>query len=258
MKEPVGIDSVYAELIKLEDENYVYGLSGYQFYMSSKTADNKNNFFLWKMIETYQYTSIHELYAIYNNGRLYFSNYHLFDEYKNRYICWMTENVNIILTGKTSNLLIPRISNQPLHFVGTDTWKLQERYSLLLKQYSISEEAYYFWKGIEDQISEENFLVAYQPYNIIGNVRNINNPKEEVFGNFTVASVTEKRIFLDSPRTAFYYITKCSINYDYTRVRPPVFVIIGYEGELGSVKEGCIDCTYFGGSVTKPDFWIDK
>lgn len=255
IKQSVGIDTIYAELVYLDDIEYVYGLPGYQFYMNSETASTQDNFLLWKMIETYQYTSIHKLFAIWDGVILHTNNYGMFDKYINRYRCWKTENVKMISTAKTSNLSIPKISNHPLHFVGTDTRKLQERYSLLLKQYAIGETDYYYWKGLEDLISQENFLIANQPYNLVGNIRNTMDKNEQVFGNFTVASVTEKRIFLDPPRATFYYTKLCYRNYDYKK---GVFIVIGDEGRLASVKEGCIDCTYFGGVTNKPDFWVDK
>ncbi|NOQ27527.1 MAG: DUF4249 family protein [Bacteroidales bacterium] len=251
MKGSVEIDSVYAELIEIEDINYIYGLPGYQFYIDTKTASNQESYFLWNMIETYQYRANYPLWDIINMDDI------TLEEYKELYRCWKTRNSGYIFTGKTSNLTIPKIVHQPLHFVGTDTKKLQERYSLLLKQYSIGKESYYFWKSIEDQNSEENFLVASQPYNVIGNIKNINNPDESVFGNFTVASVTQKRIFIDAPRVAFYYDDGCSLNFDFKPYLPAFLVDIDDWG-IAKVNEGCINCTFEGGEATKPDFWIDK
>jgi hypothetical protein len=251
MKEPVEIESVYAELIITEEEDYYYGLPGYQFYTDSETASDQDSYLLWNLIETYQYRANYPLWGIINMENI------TLEEYKELYRCWKTQNSGYIFTGKTSNLTIPKIIHQPLHFVGTDTKKLQERYSLLLKQYSIGKESYYFWKSIEDQDSEENFLVASQPYNIIGNIKNINNPDESVFGNFTVASVTEKRIFIDAPRVAFYYDDGCSLNFDFKPYLPAFLVDIEDWG-IAKVNEGCINCTIEGGDATKPDFWIDK
>jgi hypothetical protein len=262
MKPPIEIESVYANLTNVEDINYVHGLPGYQFYITTKLTENYDNFLLWQLEETYEYTSIHELFAIYDGISLRTANYDLYDEYKNKYRCWKTQSVNTIYTGKTDNLVVPKINDLPLHFVGTDSRRLQERYSILVKQYSINEQSYYFWKNIQNQIEEDNILFATQPYNIPGNISNIANPDEVVFGNFTVASVTEKRIFVDAPRVPFYYVTKCSTIEDYAAIMPPVFIVVIEQeteySELGAVHQACIDCTYDGGSNIKPDFWIDK
>lgn len=261
MKPPVEIDSLYAMLTNKEHVDYVYGLPGYQFYITTKLAENQDNFLLWQLEETYQYTAIHELFAIYDGTELRRGDYDLFVEYQNKYRCWKTQNVKNIYTGKTNNLVIPKINDLALHFVGTDSRRLQERYSLLVKQYSISEEAYYFWNAIQDQIEEDNFLFATQPYNIPGNISNVNNPHEIVYGGFTVASVITKRIFVDSPRVPYYYTKKCSTIEDYSKVSPPAFIVVvekeNENSALGSVHQSCIDCTSRGGEIIKPDFWID-
>ncbi len=262
MKPPVEIESVYAVLTNEENIDYVYGLPGYQFYITTKLAENQDNFLLWQLEETYQYTAIHELFAIYDGINLRTADYDLYSEYTSKYRCWKTQNVKNIYTGKTNNLVSPKINDLPLHFVGTDSRRLQERYSILVKQYSINEQSYYFWKNIQDQIEEDNILFATQPYNIPGNINNIKDPNETVYGNFTVATVTEKRIFVDAPRVPFYYITKCSTIENYSSVMPPAFIVVveneTESSDLGAVHQACIDCTYYGGSNIKPDFWIDK
>ncbi|MCB2196680.1 MAG: DUF4249 domain-containing protein [Bacteroidetes bacterium] len=262
MKPPVEIESVYAILTNRENLDYVFGLPGYQFYVNTELAENQNNFLLWQIEETYQYTSIHELFAIFDGHDLRTADYDLYNEYTSKYRCWKTHNVKNIYTGKTDNLVSPKINDLPLHFVGTDSRRLQERYSILVKQYSINEQSYYFWKNIQNQIEEDNILFATQPYNIPGNIVNMNNPEEMVYGNFTVASVTEKRLFVDAPVVPFYYVTYCSTIEDYSKVVPPVFIVVvekeDENSELGAVHQACIDCTYYGGSNSKPDFWIDK
>ncbi|NOQ24101.1 MAG: DUF4249 family protein [Bacteroidales bacterium] len=257
MKVPIEIDSIYAELSYHEHEDYPLGLPGYQFYTDSKMASTQDNYFLWNMIETYKYIADYRLYALFDGfvtipGKL--------TDYENLYTCWKTQNVNYFFTAKTSNLSVPQISHQPLHFVGTDSRRLQERYSLFLKQYTIGEETYYFWKGIADQSTEENFLVANQPYNIIGNIKNINNPNQTVHGNFTVASVSQKRIFFDRPNVAFYY-NPCEVEYkieEYIKFYHPPFYYVLTEIGLGIVQEWCVDCTFDDGEAFKPAFWIDK
>lgn len=251
MKELVEIDTIYTELIRKEVFGFYYGLPGYQFYMDTKTATGYDNYYLWKMDETYQYTAKYRLISVYNTELTY-------ADYINLYRCWKTERVKYFFTGKTANLLSPVITKQPLHFVGTETRRLQERYSLLLKQYSITQNAYYFWKNVEALNAEENFLFTTQPYNIIGNIKNKENPDEIIYGYFTVASVSQKRIFVDRPRTAFYYSESCGVNYnieDLIISARPLF-IVGADLGPAAVSEWCIDCTSDGGEPVVPDFWI--
>jgi hypothetical protein len=255
MKDPIEIDTIYAELLYHEDEDYPYGLPGYQFYVTTKEVSNQESYILWRMFETYRYTADYPLHSIGLQGAQVLVDIDTCNEFSDVYWCWKTQKSCSMFTGKTSNLTIPKISNQPLNFVGTDSKRLQLRYSLLLKQYSIDEEAYYYWKRIEDQISEKNFLVSSQPYNITGNVKNINNHDESVYGYFTVVSATQKRIFVNRPPDVDFYFEKCFVCYD-----PPCTQhwVISDIGRYGTVHTNCLDCTSEGGEVKKPDFWIDK
>jgi hypothetical protein len=207
------------------------------------------------MIETYQYHADYKLYGMYDKwGEFQKVGIGMSDIFNDVYWCWKTQNSGYIVTGTTQNLSTPQISKQPILFVGTDTRKLQKRYSLLVNQYTITEEAHSFWKKIEDQSSNDNFLVANQPFKIVGNLKNINNPDESVYGYFTVASADQKRVFVDEPSAPFYY-TICFVDYEAPFISN--YWVISNEERLGTVYESCLDCTSKGGDIIKPDFWID-
>ena len=254
--EPIEIQSFYSELIFLENLNFIpNGLPGHQFYVDTKEVSNTDNYFLWQMIESYQYIADFELYSIFDGFVTLYANLNELPQYDNLYRCWKTQNVHYIYTGETNTLNTNKITKKSLHFVGTNTRRLMERYSVLLNQYTIEEDAYFYWRDIEKQISEKNILAATQPYNISGNVINVNDPDETVYGFFTVASINQKRIFVDKPRAPFYYETCCI-----GCIKGPPPVIMGiYDGQsLTRTKESCIDCRSKGGVTVKPDFWIDK
>lgn len=273
LKEAVEIESVEYELVVKEHEDYPYGLPGYQFYVSSKQAEKNDNYFLWQLTETYEYTNDYKVTDYFigyetvlindsaviqeatNDTLLQFFN-------EKVYTCWRTQSVNYIYTGRTDNLSIPKIVKQPLEFVTTETKRLSVRYSLLVKQYTVNEQSFYYWEQLEKQSSNDNFLVASQPYSIIGNIRNVNNEDDLVFGYFTVGSVHEKRVFADKPNKPPYY-EKCLVITDQetisdilSRRNPPFYFATTDDGE-GLIEEKCIDCRNEGGTTRKPDFWID-
>ncbi|MCD4834182.1 MAG: DUF4249 domain-containing protein [Bacteroidales bacterium] len=261
LKELVDLDSVYAESTKLIDIDYPFGLPGYQFYINTKTAPTQENYFLWSMTETFEYDIDHELaYVETRFGDYLYNN----PRYDTLITCWRTQNVNYIFTGTTSKLSIPQIAHQPLHFVGTDTKKLTKGYSALIQQYTIGENAYNYWQGIEEQSSNENLLVSSQPYTIKGNIENINNDEEIVLGYFTVASVSQKRIFVEKSYDPFYYnacliITDILAISDHKKKFPaPYFWVKVDDGAFGITDKHCIDCRNEGGNLEKPEFWIDQ
>jgi len=253
LPEPVGIDSLFPKLIYQESLSYPLGLPGYQFYINTKKSNSLENYFLWDLTETYQYTAEYIVVDFINLENATPEDYYKY------YRCWKTQKIKNLYTGKTSNLVVPQIVEHPLHFVSTNTRRLQERYSLLLKQYSINKETYSYYKNIENLFSSENFLSTSQPYNVIGNIKNSKNESELVFGNFTVASVIQKRIYVNAPNVPFYF-EKCGIGFDLIELKrrsTPVYLVIAENGLMGGVAEPCINCTFEGGVIEKPDFWID-
>ena len=64
------------------------------------------------------------------------------------------------------------------------------------QQYSISEEAYKYYKTLKDLLENNSGLNAPLPSPLIGNLYNPNDRDENVLGRFTVASGSSKSIFI--------------------------------------------------------------
>ena len=94
---------------------------------------------------------------------------------------------------------------------------------------------------------------------------NINEPSETILGYFTVASVSQKRIFVDKIPADFYYPT-CLVLTDSRAISdfkrnhgPPYFWVDAGENFPGLLTwNGCVDCRNDGGELDKPDFWIEQ
>lgn len=265
MKPVLEIDSVYAELTSQEDLDYPYGLPGFQFYVDSKPAVDKETYVMWNIVETYKYEADYKLHALYYYGDYFYTNRSMDTiaqitglNYDTIYTCWKTDPVRNIFTGQIANLSDLKIKWQPLHFVGTQTKKLSVKYSLFVEQCSISKDAYNFWESIREQISDESFLYTKQPYNITGNLQNIDDTEELTFGYFTVASVSEKRVFYERPNTTFYFEKGYAADpIDLNKKAQPVYLILRDVLGMAFVHKDCVDCRTEGGVIKKPDFWVD-
>ena len=262
LKAPVGIDSVYAEIEYRQDVNYDYDLVGYQFYLNTELAEQDTNFYFWRADATYHYQSDFTI-RWYYDGQL-----NWFHGPDSLYNCWSTYRVGRIFTKSTQFMTIPRIDRYPLHYINTQTRQLSVRYSLLVKQYTIGKEAYVFWNGLEEQNSDQEGLYMSQPYQINGNVKNIDDNAEPVLGYFLVAGVSEKRIFVDRPKypILLYYSVCLLSEADFEAygqlgwadpVSYPIYAIETNGGRRAVPNQACVDCRLKGGTITKPDFWID-
>ena len=167
----------------------------------------------------------------------------------------------------TRSLTTPVITGFPLHYVNTQTRVLSVRYSLLVKQYALNEEAFTYWSKLEEMNSDQGSLYTQQPYQTRGNLRNVDDEDETVLGYFLVAGISEKRIFVDRPNSLPFYYPICDLDeadfeaYGMLNMADPVFYpIYAIEtpgGRRAVPPQGCVDCRRHGGTIFKPEFWID-
>ena len=262
LKEPGLIDTVYAMVEYRQDVNYPYDLAGYQFYIDTKPDDHDTNYYLWNLEATYKYQSDF-LIRWYFNGTL---NWMV--NIDTLYNCWKNYVVNDIFLYSTEGLSARAIKGYPLHYVNTETRRLSVRYSLLVKQFTISKQAYIFWNAVKEHNSNDATLYSKQPYQIRGNVFNISDVTEPVLGYFHVAGISEKRIFIDRPKAPVpLRYPVCDLDegdfHSYGQmfmadpVFYPLFAVESPGGRRATPPKGCTDCTEKGGTTTKPDFWID-
>lgn len=259
---PVGIDSVYGIIEYRQDEKFDHELAGYQFYLDTEMAEQDTNYFLWRAEATFHYQSDFTI-RWYYNGTL-----NWFHGPDSLYNCWKSYKIARIFSGSTQSLNIPKINKYALHFVNTETRQLSIKYSLFIRQFTINEAAYEFWNGLEKQSSEQDNLYTTQPFQISGNVYNLNDASEPVLGYFMVAGISERRIFVERPpiMVPFYY-NVCELDngdfHSYAQLSMadpvfyPIYAIETPGGRRAVPSQECVDCRLKGGSIEKPDFWED-
>lgn len=266
LQETVAIDSIYAHLEFRYSPETTYDLAGFQFYVTSDIAAKDTTYFIWRLEQTYKFN------ANYRARHMFDGQMHNVTHPAFNYTCWKTETVPEIFTYNTSRLSEPLIQDLPLHYVTTETKELSKKYSVLVNQLTISKEAYNYWYGVQNQIEGQGSLYDRQPYQIRGNISNINDETEPVLGYFFAAGSDEKRIFVDRPTGVnFHFNTTCGyVTEDLTnalyRIRSqwPVYLMRIYseEGEGYGLmalpnNQSCVDCREAGGTILKPEFWED-
>jgi hypothetical protein len=178
---------------------------------------------------------------------------------------------NFVTTSE--NMQSDIIRRFPVHFVSTASNRLSIRYSILITQYSMSREAYVYWKQVKDVNQELGTIFDKQPAQIRGNIYNVNNPETPVIGFFEATCADSARLFITRSelpsdavlisefawcRDNYLVIGKSSFLEFYKRGYCMVLDdLTGYGGPggLGIVKPfECCDCTVTGTNV-RPDFW---
>ncbi len=266
LKEPVEIEAVYPEVEYMQIDEYPYDLPGYQFYLDAAQAPNDSSYFMWYLQETFRYESDFKIYFSYYDKIL-----HPVQNHDTLKTCWRTDKVNGFYLMSTAQLSTPKITRFPLNYVPTNDRRLSIRYSLLAEQFVLTEKAYKYWKNTIEQNTNNGELYTKQMYQIRGNISNINDNQESVFGYFFAAAKTQHRVFVNTPEYPVkMYYSKCFLtgedyrNYGWMFLGPappaynPLYVTEDAQGARALPGQACVDCLLKGGTVKKPDFWIDN
>jgi len=285
-----AIDKLYYE--KGEDMSGVRGeaVTGLKISLNSADATGFNQYFRWTFEETWKFLLPNP--KRYNCLMVLNPDTYLFEEVPVvNDICWKKSQSQTILTSSILSGTTNYINGEQVQFIDpVKSDRLTQEYSILVKQYSISEKEYDFWNNLKKVSEAGGDIFDSQPYQVISNVHNVSDVGEMVLGYFGVSSVSQKRIFINSdelypldlpnfktdcaeiPKSpedwpvppppigqppTFYEIYYNIMNTgEYTFIRP-IFNTNKTLQKLVYAKKICSVCEV-SGFPTKPDFWIDQ
>jgi hypothetical protein len=259
---PTPIDTIYYELEYQPHPFFDRNITGYRFFIDTQVSETDTNYYLWNLECTYKFNANYRI-KYYFDGQM-----HPFSPSDSLYTCFKTNNIKEIFLYNTANLEVPVVRRHPLNYVTTETKELSIKYSLLVKQFSLTKSTYEYWNKIKDLNDDQGEIYFKQPFQIKGNVYNSENKDELVLGNFRVAGSSEKRIFIDRPTGVdWYYPDSCNfypIEKDILYInhsRWPLYLPGSY-GEYGYGPawvdyQWCVNCTAKGldGYLEEPEFW---
>ena len=255
------IDSLTWELVN----DPVTAAQAVNVYVNAHDPNNSTHYYRWDYLETWEHQSLYETVWGLNNGLLY-----PLDSVQSRHSCWSMGHSNNILLGSSVALSQDVISHSLLANFAQNDPKMDIGYSMLVRQYPLSLEAYNYWLTVQKNSQSLGGLFDLQPSQVTGNIHGITNPKDPVLGYVAASSVQEQRIFISNKSlpgwqsNPFYSCPQFSVptdplntliyNYPDTAYGPYHFAgdfIIS----LVVAPKLCLDCTYQGGINVKPDFW---
>jgi len=239
--------------------------SGIEISVTTHDDTRQTRYYQWSFEETYEYqAAFHSSYKIEEDTVI------LLPQNERTYVCWRTLTSQNILIGSTERLNEDVIYKQPLALIPKNSQKLIIKYSILVKQRSLSREAYDYWLNLQKTTENLGGLFDPQPGSVRGNVYNVSDPDDPVLGYFDAGAVTEKRLFIsavDLPADLRNYkdIGFClmdtvlvddvlQLDRVSNRIVTTIYVgpdLIGYY----FTSSPCADCRFEKGTTTKPAFW---
>jgi hypothetical protein len=281
MQSVPDIDSIYFAKDQELVNNATQSEEGISIYLDSKAGNNQ--YYRWAFEETWKFKVPDPKKFNFNMADSSITSVSDIKEY-----CWKSSKSDEILIYSNYSGQAGAVKKEPINFIASDqSDRLLIEYSILVKQYSVSQNEYEFWDNLNQVNESGGDIFASQPFSVISNIHNINNPGEQVLGYFQVSAVKQKRIFIPFSEIAGmnmpYYNYPCQrmvakpsdyqtalgplitwddvyavfcINSDYYFVEPEYINGTNTLEEMVFARPECANCE-LSGTHTKPDFWVD-
>ena len=252
----------------IDSINWVYNkATGVMIYANTHDVTNSTRYYQWEYVQTWEYYSAQQSYFIYEKST---NSLVPRTAAQMNYVCWQTVPASSILIGSSAKLANDVIYEFPLVSIPANSQPLGVLYSILVKQYALTEDGYNFLSLMQLNTESLGSIFDVQPSVITGNIHCLTVPSEQVIGYISAGSVQQQRIFIDKKQLPSWdYRFACALpdtvipndsNAILSFFSLGAYVPIGesLEPPPGSIManvQNCIDCQFQGGSTQKPSFW---
>ncbi|MDO5139460.1 MAG: DUF4249 domain-containing protein [Oscillospiraceae bacterium] len=260
---------------EIDEVSYKEKTDGITIHITTYGDEKASRFYMWTYEEDWEFHADINMLAL-SGIPLYSDKFYQFENrYDNPYYyCWIHNSSKNIHLYSTLELQENTAKNVELLQIPIDDIRISYIYSILVKQWGLSENAYNYYRTIELYSEESAGLFTPIPTDVLGNVSCISNPEKRVRGYVLASQTTTKRIFIYESNfkelTSEY--STCTIQYppvpptpgwanswDY-QMRTYGAVIYTKYGKINmdAVKysKDCVDCrTVEGATKKRPDFW---
>lgn len=112
--------------------------------------------------------------------------------------CWIPEYGSRATISKNNSVSNNAFNDVFIARIPVDHWRFNIRYFMRVEQFSLSEEAYEFWKLIQSQQEGEGSLFQPNAVQVKGNVYRADESAEKILGFFGVSAVSQKEFYVDT------------------------------------------------------------
>jgi hypothetical protein len=269
----------------IDSLGWIAGADKLTIYANAHDATNSTRYYRWEYGETWEFRAKFTSDFVSNGTQIVPRT--TAQQYPAQ--CWQSDQSADIVLASTKQLTQDVLYQLPLAVIPSTSEKISVDYSMLLRQYAVTEEAYTFWQQTKKNTEQLGSIFDALPSQINGNIHCITNPTEPVFGYLSITNIRVKRIFIhaiDLPRWSEIYPYSCSLDeYDFTIQPccgtadgcppPPGYAsvecnatvqsgLLPFNSEAipvektvngyGATHRECLDCSIRGTSI-KPSFW---
>jgi hypothetical protein len=239
---------------------------GVHIYVNAHDDANATRYYRWGYTEAWEFHSW--FHSFWVGLRPRYAN-------ESVYICYTGDTSKSIVTSSTATLVKDMIYQAPVATIPATSEKIEAKYSILVKQYALTSDAYSFWQNLSKNTNQFGSIFDPQPSTNQTNYHCVENPNELVVGYLSVGTVTTKRIFITADQLLKSYAPAdnfgCKLDSAYYYHQPFYFDLppqsttidgfyvaplapLGGPNYITYSTTVCADCTVRG-KVTPPPFW---
>ncbi len=249
---------------------------GLQIYANTHDPQAKTKYYQFKYDETWEFhsqytTSIKPIFSSQGNIiNIAYRDSVTLGYDSTLYKCWKSATLTDVLIATSEKLTQDVIYLQPLVYIPMNDWKTSVLYSINVKEYALSHEAYQFYAQLKKNTEQLGTTFDQQPTDNAGNLHCITDPAEPVVGFIEVTQEKQQRIFISSKQVPdWLYSSGCAPEtpvpnttnsltmagaLGLTPTNAAEFTLTGAISKVGFAEIGCVDCRSRGIN-TKPSFW---
>ena len=246
---------------------------GVHIYVNAHDDASATRYYRWEYSEDWEFHSWYES---------FWTGYRPRTKEEYRYNCYASDTTAAIIVANSTKLTKDVIYQAPIAAIPSYSEKIETKYSILVKQYSLTADAYNFWANLQKNTGRLGSIFDAQPSANETNYHCISNPNELVVGYLSVGNVTTKRVFINVNQLLSTYSPKdingCKIDTGYYYHEPYYFpptvdlsnpnlgfttidghyiaplAPLGGPNFITYTTTVCDDCT-LRGKLTPPPFW---
>jgi hypothetical protein len=213
------LDSPPIDSISYDTEGTPQG-PGMNIYANTHDQSNRIRYYRWEYQETWMFHT--KFYSYYQSTGDTVLSRDLTNN--NIYMCWKADTSSTIVLGSSAKLSQSIIVKNPVVSIASSEEKLSVEYSILVKQYALSADAYKFYSSLKKNTEQLGSIFDAQPTEISGNIHCVSNPSEPVIGYLSVGKTSSQRIFVHKGQLPAWTTESvyggCDLFYDYVDKLP--------------------------------------
>jgi len=227
---------------------------GLTLYASTHDPKNNTRYYRWSCDETWQYhVKFFATWTYINNAPAPF-----IDTF---YTCWRSDNSANLALATSAQLAQDVIYQAPIQMIPLNSQKLQIKYTVLVRQYALTKEAFNWWQILQKNTESIGSIFGVQPSANPGNIRCLTDTSQQVLGFVGGGNTQTQRIFITNDQVKpWTYVDDC-FDTVINAGKMQQFLNSGFllfrveaPGAFRISHNYCVDCTLTG--INKPpSFW---